>query len=137
MELVKVGMSKLTNGSMRADSIRYFKALGAHIAFLRKSKGMTQGELARQLGVSQQAVFAYETGERRVSLFIVIKLVQVFDISVAELIGMSQPPRTRKQTRFSPRALRHAERLQALGKTQQRFVIQIIDTLESRNSAKA
>jgi DNA-binding XRE family transcriptional regulator len=39
---------------------------------------MTQAELARALGVSQQTVFAYELGDRRVSVLIVAKLVRIF-----------------------------------------------------------
>jgi len=114
---------------MNAESRAYFKALGAHIALLRKARGMTQAELARAIGVSQQAVFAYELGDRRVSVLIVSKLSKIFGVSVAELIGMAQPLRAPKG-RLSPRAMRHAERLQALSKTQQRFVIRIIDVLE-------
>ena len=115
---------------MKQESHTYYKALGAHIALLRKSRGMTQAELARSIGVSQQAVFAYELGERRVSVFILVKLAKVFAIAVEELMGISRPVRIPKR-RLSPRAMRHAERLQALSKTQQRFVVRIIDILET------
>lgn len=114
---------------MSPESRAYYKALGAHIALLRKARGMTQAELARAIGVSQQAVFAYELGERRVSVLLISKLSKIFGTSVAELIGMAQPTRVPKG-RLSPRAMRHAERLQALSNTQQRFVIRIIDVLE-------
>lgn len=114
---------------MSPESLAYYKALGAHIALLRKARGMTQAELARAIGVSQQAVFAYEIAERRVSVFILIKLAKVFSITVEELMGISRPVRIPKR-RLSPRAMRHAERLQALSKTQQRFVVRIIDMLE-------
>jgi transcriptional regulator with XRE-family HTH domain len=115
---------------MKQESHTYYKALGAHIALLRKSRGMTQAELARSIGVSQQAVFAYELGERRVSVFILVKLAKVFAIAVEELMGISRPVRIPKR-RLSPRAMRHAERLQALSKTQQRFIVRIIDILET------
>lgn len=118
---------------MKQESHSYYKALGAHIALLRKSRGMTQAELARAIGVSQQAVFAYELGERRVSVFILVKLGKVFAISVEEMMGITRPVRIPKR-RLSPRAMRHAERLQALSKTQQRFVVRIIDMLESSNA---
>lgn len=45
---------------IKQESRAYFKALGAHVMTLRKSRGITQAELARAIGVSQQAVFAYE-----------------------------------------------------------------------------
>lgn len=114
---------------IRAESRAYFKALGAHITLLRKARGMTQQELARAIGVSQQAVFAYELGDRRVSVLILAKLSKAFAISVEQLMGIAKPPPIPKR-RLSPRAMRHAERLQALSKTQQRFVIRIIDSLE-------
>lgn len=118
--------------AIRAESKRYFAALGSHIAQLRKERGMTQAELARAIGVSQQAVFAYELGERRVSVLILDKIAKIFAVPVEELIGMAEPGRIRKG-RLSPRAMRHAERLQALPKSQQRFVIKIIDVLEDQS----
>lgn len=117
----------------KQESQAYYKALGAHIAQLRKARGMTQAELARTIGVSQQAVFAYEISERRVSVYILIKLAKVFSVPVDELIGIARPVRIPK-SRLSPRAMRHAERLQGLSKTQQRFVVRIIDMLEASNS---
>lgn len=113
---------------IRAESRAYFKALGAHICLMRKSRGFTQAELARAIGVSQQAVFAYELGERRVSVLLLTKIARVFSVSVEELTGMARPVRVPKR-RVSPRAIRHAQRLQALTKTEQRFVVRIIDTL--------
>lgn len=73
---------------------------------------MTQAELARALGVSQQAVFAYDLGD---------------------LMRLTKPARVPKR-RLSPRATRHAARLQALSKTTQRFVIRIIDLLEEHST---
>jgi transcriptional regulator with XRE-family HTH domain len=119
--------------SVRAQSRKYFAALGAYVAQRRKSMGYTQAELARALGVSQQAVFAYELGDRRISILVLEKMAKVLGVGVEEMIGFHHP-RARKQ-RLSPRAIRHAERLQALPKTAQRFVIKIIDTLTHHRDA--
>lgn len=91
---------------------------------------MTQAELSRALGVSQQTVFAYELGDRRVSVLILAKLSKVFGISVEELMGISKIPPPKK--RVSPRLLRYAERLQQLSKTRQRFIITIINVFLSQ-----
>ena len=115
---------------IKHESRAYFKALGAHISKLRKSQDMTQAELARGVGVSQQAVFAWEIGERRISVLVLAKLSKIFSTSVENIVGLSKPPRVRTG-RLSPRCIRHAERLQALTKTQQRFLIRIIDILEA------
>jgi transcriptional regulator with XRE-family HTH domain len=115
--------------TIKHESRVYFKTLGAHVTSLRKSRGMTQAELSRAIGVSQQAVFAYELGDRRISVLVLTKMAKVFAVSVEEMIGLSKPLRVRKG-RLSPRCVRHARRLQALSKTHQRFVIRIIDVLE-------
>lgn len=120
--------------SIKMESRRYFALLGAHVTLHRKRLGMTQAELARTIGVSQQAVFAYELGERRISVLVIAKLAKVFSTSVEGMVGLSNPLRPPKG-RLSPRCMRHAERLQALSKTQQRFVIRIIDTLEDANQS--
>jgi transcriptional regulator with XRE-family HTH domain len=119
----------------KVESKAYFRALGKHVTVLRKQRGMTQAELARALGVSQQSVFSYELGDRRTSIFILAKLSKVFDIPIADLIGMSSPSLLPKR-RLSPRAAFHAERLQALSRTKKRFVIRIIDLLEEHLGKK-
>lgn len=122
-------LKTLPTPSIKRESRAYFAALGARITQLRKAREMTQAELARALGVSQQTVFAYELGDRRVTVPLLVKLARTFAISLEELTGMS-PVRERKG-RLSAKAARHAERLQALSKTSQRFVIRIIDVLEA------
>jgi transcriptional regulator with XRE-family HTH domain len=118
---------------IKQENRNFFKSLGAHVCLLRKSRGMTQAELARAIGVSQQAVFAYELGQRRISVLTLTKLGRVFALSPQELIRMDPP--SRHKGRLSPRAMRHAQRIQALTKTQQRFVVRIIDVLESMNAS--
>src|SRR5688572_15951600 len=112
---------------LKAEPRAYFRALGKHITELRKGIGMTQAELARTLKVSQQTVFAYELGDRRVAVFTLVKLARIFDTSVEELSGLKMPIRPKR--RLSPAGVRHSERYQQLSKTEQRFVKRIIDTL--------
>ncbi len=118
---------------IKHESRAYFRALGAHISELRKEQGMTQAELARALGVSQQTVFAYELGDRRVSVLILAKLAKVFGTPVEELMGLTKLPRPAHR-RLSPAGMRHAERFQQLSKTEQRFVKKIMDVLLERNT---
>ena len=121
-------------GNIRAQSKRYFTELGARISQLRKARGYTQAELARRVGVSQPAMFAYEMGDRRVSVLVLVRLAGAFGMTVDELVALSKPVVVRKR-RLSPRAMRHAQRLQALSKTHQRFVVRILDVLEERGGA--
>ncbi|MBM0105776.1 helix-turn-helix transcriptional regulator [Steroidobacter sp. S1-65] len=123
-------MSIRHEASIREVSRDYYQKLGAHIALLRKTCGITQAELARAIGVSQQAIFAYELGERRVSVLVLTRISRFFSIPVQELLAMAQPVREIK-SKVSPGALHRAAQLQTLSKTEQRFVGRIIDTLEA------
>lgn len=98
---------------------------------------MTQAELARALGVSQQAMFAYEIGDRRISVLVLERLARLFRLNIDQFLGFAPEP-VRKR-RLSPKAMRHAERLQALSKAQRRLVVRILDVLEehNKNSGKA
>lgn len=120
---------------MDANSKAFYRSLGKHIGVLRKERDLTQAELSRMLGVSQQSVFAYELGDRRVNVLALIKLARIFDVPVASLIGMvkSQEPSNR---RLSLAGLRHAERYLQLPKKHQRFVSKIMDVLLERVTQK-
>lgn len=121
---------------IKQESRAYFRALGAHISTLRKEQGLTQAELSRLLGVSQQTVFAYELGDRRMSVLILVKLAKIFGVSIEELTGMRMI-QVRPKHRLSPAGMRHAERFQQLSKTEQRFVKKIIDVLLERHRMPA
>ncbi|WP_269325141.1 helix-turn-helix transcriptional regulator [Lactobacillus delbrueckii] len=54
---------------------------------LRKESKMTQAELAKKLGVSPQAVGAYERGSRKVSPKILGKLAEIFNKSAGYIAG--------------------------------------------------
>ena len=113
----------------------FFQALGARIAEARKALGMTQVQLADELGVSQQIVASYEVGRRRVQLALLPPLATTLAVSVEELIGVSSPAGRRGP---APKLLQQIERIHRLPKAQQRFVMQMIDTaLQASATAEA
>jgi putative transcriptional regulator len=111
------------------ESRAFFKALGAHIEKLRKARGWTQAELARACGVSQQAIFAYELGERRPTVLILVKMSKALTVPIEKLVGMTEPIKTREQ-RASPRAVHLGQRIQALSQTKRQFIVRILSQLE-------
>lgn len=96
---------------------------------------MTQAELARLLKVSQQTVFSWELGDRRVSVLTLVQLARIFDTSVEELSGLKMP--IRPKCRLSPAGVRHADRYRQLSKTRQHFVARIIELLLQEQAALA
>ena len=99
---------------------------GARIARLRKDEGITQVQLAEQLGTSQQTITAYEVGRRRVPVSSLPRIAKLLGVSVEELIGEDPKPAKRGP---APKLQQQLERITRLPKTQQRFVMQMIDTV--------
>lgn len=106
----------------------FHRALGKRITALRKEYELTQAELARQLGVSQQSIFEYELGDRRVQLDAVPKLLDVFGVTCEQLLGL-RPLQPLPKARVSPAELRHVERLRSLARSDRRVVVRVTEAL--------
>jgi repressor LexA len=57
------------------------------IKYLRAEKGISQNELAKALGLTQQAISAYENGLREPDLETLQKIADFFDVSLDYLLG--------------------------------------------------
>ena len=68
------------------------KNYGAVIAKLRKNKGLTQGQLGRQLNVSYQAVSKWENNISEPDLQTIEKLTDIFEISMSDFFSMAKNP---------------------------------------------
>lgn len=60
--------------------------LSARITYLRKSKGLSQSQLASELSISASAVGMYEQGRRVPDIDMLVKLADLFDVSLDYLI---------------------------------------------------
>jgi transcriptional regulator with XRE-family HTH domain len=85
-------------------------------------------DASEALGVSQQAITAYEGGQRRVPISTLPLLAETLDISIEELIGTPAKRSARKRGPAS-KLQQQLERISALPKAQQRFVMQMPDTV--------
>lgn len=65
--------------------------LGKRISFLRQEKGWSQMELAEKVGVSQRYVSTWETGKNMPHVETLMKLAQVFEVSVDFLLFDTVP----------------------------------------------
>ena len=63
------------------------KAIGTNIHALRKSHGMTQGELAVRLGVTPQAVSKWERGQCAPDIAFFPSLATLFGVAIDTLFS--------------------------------------------------
>jgi len=115
------------HATMSPDEKQFFQDLGARIAQLRKDQGMTQMQLADALQITQQQLASYEIGRRRVPVSMIPALARALGVSLDELIGA--PQRTARKRGPAPKLQQHMQRISELPKTQQRFVMQMLETV--------
>ena len=100
--------------------------IGARLAQLRKEKGITQGELAKLLAISQPMVSDYERGELRLHGELILRLTQILGVSADELLGREEAPK-RKGSIKNRRLLRQVQALDKLSKRDQQALLRTIE----------
>ena len=58
-----------------------------NIRFFRKANNLTQEELSKQLGGSKNLVSNYQNGISTPDIYTLVKLADIFDITLDELVG--------------------------------------------------
>lgn len=70
---------------MDRENLKY--QIGANIASLRKSRNMTQAELAERLNYSDKAVSKWERGESVPDVLTLMELARLFGVKADEIMG--------------------------------------------------
>ena len=60
--------------------------VGAFLKGLRREKGITQEQLAEELGVSSRTISRWETGNNMPDLSLLVEVAEYFDVSIPEII---------------------------------------------------
>jgi len=111
---------------------KFFQEIGAKLVELRKAQGLTQTQLAELLGVSQQLVACYETGQRRIPVDLLAETARLLGVSVEELVGLTTGPARRGPT---PKFQQQLERINRLPRAKQRFVMEMLDAVLTQAGA--
>jgi transcriptional regulator with XRE-family HTH domain len=117
--------------AMTSNDEQFFKALGARIAELRKEHGLSQQALADEIGVAQQTLAHYEVGRARMPVSLLPQLAKFFGVGVDDLLGLRGAASKRGP---APKLQQHMERISRLPKPQQRFVMQMLETVLAQAS---
>ncbi|MFC5491377.1 helix-turn-helix transcriptional regulator [Dokdonella soli] len=110
----------------------FFAQLGSRIAQLRKEQGITQVQLAEVLDVSQQTITAYEVGRRRIQVSSLPLIAKTLGVAVEDLVGPDPKPAAKRGP--APKLQQQMDRIAKLPKTQQRFVMQVLDSMLAQAS---
>jgi len=117
--------------AMAANDEHFLKALGARIAELRKEQGLSQQALADELGIAQQTLAHYEVGRARMPVSLLPQMARFFGVGTDDLLGVRGGASKRGP---APKLQQHMERISRLPKPQQRFVMQMLETVLAQAS---
>jgi transcriptional regulator with XRE-family HTH domain len=71
-------------------------SLSKNIRFLRTTKNITQSELCEQLGVQRSMISAYEDGRSEPKLSAIVRLAEIFNVTMDDLISRDLEVQGRK-----------------------------------------
>ncbi len=104
----------------RAPQIRL---VGQKIRQIRKSRHLTQADLAAQIGVTQSDLSRMENGEYKVGLDTLFRILQIFELTMSQFFGEPVPPEAASSFPEDPEIARDWE---ALGPEARREVREFI-----------
>lgn len=123
-----------TPSDMAVQERSFYATLGRRIAEHRKAVGLTQVQLAEQLGIAQQTMAHYEGGVSRIPVETLAQAATVLRVSVEEMIG-TPTGRGANKRGPAPKLQQQIERVQTLPKAKQRLVSEVLDSLLAQAGA--
>jgi transcriptional regulator with XRE-family HTH domain len=106
----------------------YSDKLGKRIARSRKELDFTQKQLAEKLGISQQLMANYELGQRRIHVYLLIKIANALHTSVDTLLGMNK----KNKRGPVPKIQMRIEQIQKLPLQKQKMILEFLDSFIKR-----
>lgn len=118
------------------DERAFFIALGQRIATQRKAQGITQVELAEQLGISQQAMNSFEKGRRRVPVSLLPVIAHTLQTTLDALVSDEPTPMLAAPKKRDPqkKIRQQLEQIEALSPAKQRAIAQVLDSMLASTS---
>ncbi|MBQ4050535.1 MAG: helix-turn-helix transcriptional regulator [Oscillospiraceae bacterium] len=104
-----------------------------NIALLRRQRNLTQEELAKALGVTNQAVSKWESGQNCPDIGLLPQMADLFRVSLDELMGRKPLPGTENIEKIKEQAERERDRAQTLSMLHQ---VQIMHSYFLRKAIK-
>lgn len=97
-----------------------------NIKRLRIENGLTQEELAKEVGVSQSAIYLWENGKTDITGGCIVLLAKVLNVSADEILGIEPLPST------SDRGIDLLSIFNSMNEKQQELCIEIAKTIANQ-----
>ena len=68
-----------------------------NMRYLREKAGLTQGQLAKKMGVALDSISRYENGKREPRASDLRRMAEIFECTVDDLLNPTQPLPNREQ----------------------------------------
>lgn len=107
------------------------ETIGERIARIRKSKGLTQAELAEKIGIESFLVSDYERGRIRLYDQMLAHFAIALGVSADELLGTVQNKKQRAEV--SLRLIKRIQSVEKLPETKQKALLTTIDAYLKAN----
>jgi transcriptional regulator with XRE-family HTH domain len=112
-------------------------AFGKRLFTLRKTRGLTQVQLAEALGTTQRVISYYETDAELPPSSVIIPLARALAVSTDELLGLRPAKSNGNSSVEKQRLWKRFQKMEALPTKDQRAVIRLINSLAGSTNAEA
>ena len=110
---------------------RTVDGFGKRLARIRRSRGLTQTELGKAVGVSKRVIVYYEKEDSQPPGAMLVDLARALEVTTDELLGIK--PLEKRVSPKTARLLKRLKKIEALPSSDQRAVLKFLDALlESR-----
>jgi transcriptional regulator with XRE-family HTH domain len=102
---------------------------GQRLAAARKSKGLSQTELAARMQTTRGAIDYYERRAVNPTLDVIQQVAEALAVPVTELLGAEPAPPTRAKPGPVSQLERRFEQIKGLPRKRQQFILQFLDAM--------
>ena len=115
----------------RKNPVRFDTAIiGKNLQAYRKKRGFTQNELAEKIGVTRQAVTAYESGRGHILDTTLIGLAHTLSVSTDVLLGLKP---IKPETPVSRRLMKRITVVDTFSEPAKKYIIKFLDDTINAN----
>ena len=122
--------------TMSTKDSTFFRDLGQRIAQARKERGLTQAQLADQLGIAQQTLAHYEVARARIAADLLPRLAELLDLSFDELLVGQPTIRAPGKRGPASRLQQQLDALARLPRAEQRAVSTVLDAVLAQHGGR-